>query len=91
MPLASDLRLDRLGGIPADAFVIPGVLAYAVVMATFANIATDLAVTLLIAGLADAVTVRAGAVPGLLLAPAVGLDVGVALGARALRAELRRD
>ena len=31
-------------GIPADAFVIPGVLAYAVVMATFANIAADLAI-----------------------------------------------
>ena len=37
-------RGDHIGGITADAFVIPGVLAYAVVMATFANIATDLAI-----------------------------------------------
>jgi ABC-2 type transport system permease protein len=41
-------RGDHMGHpgalIPTDAFVIPGVLAYAVVMATFANIAADLAI-----------------------------------------------
>lgn len=41
-------RGDHMGGaagrISTDAFVIPGVLAYAVVMATFGNIAIDLAV-----------------------------------------------
>lgn len=36
-------RLEDRGNIAADAFVIPGVLAYGVVMATFANIAVDLA------------------------------------------------
>lgn len=36
-------RLEDRGGIPADTFVIPGVLAYGVIMATFTNIATDLA------------------------------------------------
>jgi ABC-2 type transport system permease protein len=36
-------RLDRFGGIPADAYTIPGVLAYGVIMATFANLAGDLA------------------------------------------------
>ena len=41
-------RGDHMGRpgatIPTDAFVIPGVLAYAVVMATFGNIAIDLAI-----------------------------------------------
>jgi ABC-2 type transport system permease protein len=37
-------RLDDRGGIPADAFVIPGLLAYAVIMATFTNLATDVAI-----------------------------------------------
>jgi ABC-2 type transport system permease protein len=37
-------RLEDRGNIAADAFVIPGVLAYGVVMATFSNIAADLAV-----------------------------------------------
>lgn len=36
-------RLEDRGGIPADTFVIPGLLAYAVIMATFTNIASDLA------------------------------------------------
>lgn len=36
--------LDGRGGIAADAYVIPGLLAYGVIMATFANVATDLAV-----------------------------------------------
>ena len=34
--------LDDHGGIAADAYVIPGLLAYGVVMATFANLAADL-------------------------------------------------
>jgi ABC-type multidrug transport system permease subunit len=38
-----DVLHDR-GGIPADAFVVPGLLAYGVIMATFTGIATDLAV-----------------------------------------------
>jgi ABC-2 type transport system permease protein len=37
-------RLEDRGNIPADAFVIPGLLAYGVVVATFGNIAVDLAV-----------------------------------------------
>jgi ABC-2 type transport system permease protein len=37
-------RLEDHGNIPADAYVIPGLLAYGVIVATFANIATDLAV-----------------------------------------------
>lgn len=36
-------RLEDRGGIPADAFVIPGILAYGVIMATFTNIASNLA------------------------------------------------
>jgi ABC-2 type transport system permease protein len=43
---ASLNRSDRLGdrgNIPADAFVVPGLLAYGVIMATFSNIAGDLA------------------------------------------------
>jgi ABC-2 type transport system permease protein len=36
-------RLDDRGGIAADAFVIPGILAYGVIMATFTNLAGDLA------------------------------------------------
>jgi ABC-2 type transport system permease protein len=35
-------RLEDRGGIPADAFVVPGLLAYAVIMATFTNLATDM-------------------------------------------------
>jgi ABC-2 type transport system permease protein len=38
-------RLEDRGGIPADAFVIPGLLAYGVIMATFTNIASDLALS----------------------------------------------
>jgi ABC-2 type transport system permease protein len=38
-----DVLHDR-GGIPADAFVVPGLLAYGVIMATFTGIATDLAI-----------------------------------------------
>jgi ABC-2 type transport system permease protein len=34
--------LDDHGGIAADAYVIPGLLAYGVVMATFGNLAADL-------------------------------------------------
>jgi ABC-2 type transport system permease protein len=37
-------RLEDRGMIPADAFVVPGLLAYAVIMATFTNLATDLAI-----------------------------------------------
>jgi ABC-2 type transport system permease protein len=37
-------RLEDRGNIHADAFVVPGLLAYAVIMATFTNLATDLAV-----------------------------------------------
>jgi ABC-2 type transport system permease protein len=37
-------RLEDRGGIPADAFVVPGLLAYAVIMATFTNLAGDLAI-----------------------------------------------
>ena len=122
-------HMDRLGGIPADAFVIPGVLAYAVVMATFANIAIDLAiardtgvlkraqgtplpawafiaarigsavivaiavsaVTLLIADLAYGVTVRADAVPGLLIALVAGTACFGALGVAAVRLITRAD
>jgi ABC-2 type transport system permease protein len=36
-------RLEDRGGIPADAFVVPGLLAYGVIMATFTNLATDMA------------------------------------------------
>jgi ABC-2 type transport system permease protein len=36
-------RLEDRGGIPADAYVVPGLLAYAVIMATFGNLATDMA------------------------------------------------
>jgi ABC-2 type transport system permease protein len=36
-------RLASRGGIAADAFVIPGLLAYGVIMATFANLASELA------------------------------------------------
>jgi ABC-2 type transport system permease protein len=36
-------HLEDRGNIPADAFVVPGLLAYAVIMATFSNIAGDLA------------------------------------------------
>jgi ABC-2 type transport system permease protein len=36
-------RLEDRGGIPADVFIIPGLLAYAVIMATFTNLANDLA------------------------------------------------
>jgi ABC-2 type transport system permease protein len=36
-------RLDDRGGIPADLFIVPGLLAYGVVMATFTNLATDMA------------------------------------------------
>lgn len=35
--------LDSRGGIEADAFVIPGLLAYGVIMATFTNLAVELA------------------------------------------------
>jgi ABC-2 type transport system permease protein len=38
-------RLEDRGGIPADVFIVPGLLAYGVIMATFTNLATDLAVT----------------------------------------------
>jgi ABC-2 type transport system permease protein len=38
-------RLEDRGNIPADAFVVPGLLAYAVIMATFTNLATDLAIS----------------------------------------------
>ena len=38
-------RLGDRGGIPADAFVIPGLLAYGVIMATFTNLASDLALS----------------------------------------------
>jgi ABC-2 type transport system permease protein len=37
-------RLEDRGMIPADVFVVPGLLAYAVIMATFTNLATDLAI-----------------------------------------------
>jgi ABC-2 type transport system permease protein len=37
-------RLEDRGGIPADAFVVPGLLAYAVIMATFSNLAGDMAI-----------------------------------------------
>jgi ABC-2 type transport system permease protein len=37
-------RLEDHGNIPADAYVIPGLLAYGVIVATFSNIATDLAI-----------------------------------------------
>jgi ABC-2 type transport system permease protein len=37
-------RLEDRGNIHADVFVVPGLLAYAVIMATFTNLATDLAV-----------------------------------------------
>ena len=37
-------RLEDRGGIPADAYVVPGLLAYAVIMATFTNLATDMAI-----------------------------------------------
>jgi ABC-2 type transport system permease protein len=122
-------HMDDLGGIPADSFVIPGVLAYAVVMATFANIATDLAiaretgvlkraqgtplptwvfiaarigsavivavavsaVTLLIADLAYGVTPRAEAVPGLLAALVAGTACFGALGVAAVRLIARAD
>jgi ABC-2 type transport system permease protein len=36
-------HLEDRGNIPADAFVVPGLLAYAVIMATFTNLAGDLA------------------------------------------------
>jgi ABC-2 type transport system permease protein len=36
-------RLEDRGMIPADAFIVPGLLAYGVIMATFTNLATDLA------------------------------------------------
>jgi ABC-2 type transport system permease protein len=36
-------RLEHRGGIHADVFVVPGLLAYAVIMATFTNLAGDLA------------------------------------------------
>jgi ABC-2 type transport system permease protein len=36
-------RLDDRGGIPADYFIVPGLLAYGVIMATFTNLATDMA------------------------------------------------
>jgi ABC-2 type transport system permease protein len=35
--------LESRGGIPANDYVVPGLLAYAVIMATFTNIATDVA------------------------------------------------
>jgi ABC-2 type transport system permease protein len=35
--------LDDRGGIAANTFVVPGLLAYAVIMATFTNVANDLA------------------------------------------------
>lgn len=35
--------LAAYGGIPADAFVVPGLLAYGVIMATFTNLAVQLA------------------------------------------------
>lgn len=37
-------RLEDRGGIPADSFVVPGLLAYAVIMATFTNLASDMAI-----------------------------------------------
>jgi ABC-2 type transport system permease protein len=36
--------LEDRGNIPADAYIIPGVLAYGVIMATFSNIAADIAI-----------------------------------------------
>ncbi len=36
-------RIDSRGGIAADLFVVPGLLAYGVIMATFTNLATELA------------------------------------------------
>jgi ABC-2 type transport system permease protein len=41
--LNSGQALDTHGGIDADAFVVPGLLAYGVIMATFMNLATELA------------------------------------------------
>ncbi len=37
--------IDSRGGIPADLFVVPGLLAYGVIMATFTNLAVELAAT----------------------------------------------
>jgi len=35
--------IDSRGGLPADLFVVPGLLAYGVIMATFTNLAVELA------------------------------------------------
>ena len=121
--------LEERGNIPADAFVIPGVLAYGVIMATFTNIATDLAVaretgvlkraqgtplptwafmagriasavivavevtvvTLLVAGLGYGVHVRAATVPGVALALLLGTACFAALGIAVLRLISRAD
>jgi ABC-type multidrug transport system permease subunit len=116
-------RLEDHGNIPADAFVIPGIFAYGVIVATFGNIAVDLAVaresgvlkrtqgtplpvwafvagriasavvvagavtavTLIVAAVGFDVHVRAGAVPGLLLALVAGTACFAALGIAVLR------
>ena len=116
-------RLENHGNIAADAFVIPGILAYGVVVATFSNIASDLAVaresgvlkrsqgtplpvwafvtgrilsavvvaaavsavTLLVAAVGYGVHVRAGAVPGLVVALLAGTACFAALGIAVLR------
>src|SRR4051812_32098793 len=36
-------KSDTIGGIAADIYVVPGLLAYGVIMATFTNLATELA------------------------------------------------
>jgi ABC-2 type transport system permease protein len=122
-------RLEDHGNIPADAYVIPGLFAYGVVVATFGNIATDLAVareggmlkrsqgtplpvwafvagriasavvvaalvsvvTLLVAALGFDVHVRAGAVPGLVLALLTGTACFAALGIAVVRLIRRAD
>jgi ABC-2 type transport system permease protein len=122
-------RLDSHGGIAADAFVIPGILAYGVIMATFSELAANLAVaresgvlkraqgtplptwafiaariasavvvaaavvaaTLLVADLGYGVSVPVRALPGLALALLLGTACFAALGIAALRLIGRAD